>query len=528
MKPLALNLSKMKKIGGDDKHTVFKHDDGHEIKIAHAGISKLQREQLKKLKVEKMADGGEAGSDRSPASADGAFETDTAASPQSTYDFEKPQQNSSQVNTGVPYDTANELPAQQPDQPQQTAQEQPSQQAPDWQASVGEIPKEQNLTHQDQQNQTQPEVEAPPAPSQLERQLNANQSRLDSIYKRHVANDAALDTALANNKIDPNKIIHNMDTGHKILAGLSMIAGGMSAGTLGGENPAVSMMNKAIERDIEAQKNDQSNKMNLWKLHNAALGNEEAATVMARNNILGMQEVKMKQMMGQYPGLMANEIFKNQAQKLALERIQNRQMLSYWEKGTGTNGLSPGSEDEHMQNLSQLRMMNPALAKDIETKTIPQHGVASIPVTPDDRSEIMNYDSLGAQIKNAIDFQKQVGETGAWSIENRNRAEGIKDNLKLSMGKLNDMKRPPSPEIMELYENAVKGIGSVNAGGTMASLNDLQEHTDSRRNTVLKGLGVKPFTSSRQNINQPFHSETKTVNGITYRRGANGEAIRVD
>ena len=58
MKPLALNLSKVKKIGGDEHHSVFQHPDGHQIKIAHAPLSHIQKAQIKKMPVQKMAEGG--------------------------------------------------------------------------------------------------------------------------------------------------------------------------------------------------------------------------------------------------------------------------------------------------------------------------------------------------------------------------------------------------------------------------------------------------------------------------------------
>lgn len=58
MKPLALNLSKMKKIGGDEHSSTFQHPDGHQIRIAHAPLSALQRGQITKMTIHKMADGG--------------------------------------------------------------------------------------------------------------------------------------------------------------------------------------------------------------------------------------------------------------------------------------------------------------------------------------------------------------------------------------------------------------------------------------------------------------------------------------
>lgn len=70
MARLPLDLSKFKKISSDKKITVLRHEDGHEIRLAHNALSDKVRNQLDSLKSEvnvprrkilpkKMADGGE-------------------------------------------------------------------------------------------------------------------------------------------------------------------------------------------------------------------------------------------------------------------------------------------------------------------------------------------------------------------------------------------------------------------------------------------------------------------------------------
>ena len=54
---MTLNLSKVKKVSGDDKSTTFMHPDGHKMVIAHSGISALQRKQLEKMPVHEYAEG---------------------------------------------------------------------------------------------------------------------------------------------------------------------------------------------------------------------------------------------------------------------------------------------------------------------------------------------------------------------------------------------------------------------------------------------------------------------------------------
>lgn len=60
MKPLALNLSQMKKIASDSKSSTFLHPSGHKMVIAHAPLSALHRKQIESLPMHKFAEGGDA------------------------------------------------------------------------------------------------------------------------------------------------------------------------------------------------------------------------------------------------------------------------------------------------------------------------------------------------------------------------------------------------------------------------------------------------------------------------------------
>lgn len=62
MAKLPMGFKNFKKVGGDEHHTIMRHSDGHEIKIAHKPLSPKIRSELISLKSEApkaMADGGE-------------------------------------------------------------------------------------------------------------------------------------------------------------------------------------------------------------------------------------------------------------------------------------------------------------------------------------------------------------------------------------------------------------------------------------------------------------------------------------
>jgi len=55
-----MNLAGFRKTAEDKKSVTMAHPSGHEIKIAKGAVSALQRKQLERLPVQKMADGGAA------------------------------------------------------------------------------------------------------------------------------------------------------------------------------------------------------------------------------------------------------------------------------------------------------------------------------------------------------------------------------------------------------------------------------------------------------------------------------------
>lgn len=334
MKPLSLNISKMKKIGGDKKSTIFQHPDGHQIRIAHSGLSALHRKQIEKLDstVEKFAEGGSVDIKETPEeSATKAISEDQFGEP-SPYKAEVGPRVTSKnaaslhdINDRKPVSDGNDeveendpeadIPAEDPKKNDSSkfTQEDLTDIGNAGLASMGVQPQTTQMQQPMQQAVQQPITQEQPAvptdqqPSGLSQDLDKNQQSMDEIVKRQRANDDNLDASMRNNTIDPKRFFNNMSTGHKIGAAIAMILGGASAGTLGGENPAVKIFNKEIENDIDAQKNDQTNKINLFKLHREALGDDREAAMQTRNNLLQVAKVKLDEQMGNLPGPMAGQ-----------------------------------------------------------------------------------------------------------------------------------------------------------------------------------------------------------------------------
>lgn len=86
----------------------------------------------------------------------------------------------------------------------------------------------------------------------------AKDERTDFEWKNNKLAEEVADT-----KIDPQNYIHKMGTGNAILAGISMALSGLGSGMSGQPNLAYASMQKAIEQDIDAQKENLGTKKSL-------------------------------------------------------------------------------------------------------------------------------------------------------------------------------------------------------------------------------------------------------------------------
>jgi len=129
-------------------------------------------------------------------------------------------------------------------------------------------------------------------------QQNANQAyqkEVDQITKQNTD----LFNNVRNNVINPNHFWENKSTGGKVMAGIALLLGGASSGLTGKSNPALDVIQKSIQDDIEAQKANQSQGVNLYKL--------------------GLEKYRDAQSAHQYATLQANALLQGQLSKIAAQ-----------------------------------------------------------------------------------------------------------------------------------------------------------------------------------------------------------------
>jgi hypothetical protein len=70
-----------------------------------------------------------------------------------------------------------------------------------------------------------------------------------------------------NDRIDPRRLWNSKSTGDKALSMIGIVLGGMGAGLTGGPNPALGVVQKLIEQDIDAQRVNLGKKQSLLAMH---------------------------------------------------------------------------------------------------------------------------------------------------------------------------------------------------------------------------------------------------------------------
>lgn len=115
------------------------------------------------------------------------------------------------------------------------------------------------------------------------------------IQASHQKADQDLMKAYMDKSIDPEHYWNSRNTGQKIAAGLGLILGGLGSGITGQPNLALQIINGAIDRDMEAQRSNQSQSMNLWKMNREATQDDLQANLATQNQMLMCVKAKAMQ-----------------------------------------------------------------------------------------------------------------------------------------------------------------------------------------------------------------------------------------
>lgn len=123
-------------------------------------------------------------------------------------------------------------------------------------------------------------------------------------------------------KLDPNRVWHNMSTGNKAMATIGIILGGIGSGLTGQPNAALNVLEKMVDRDVESQKNSIGQGYNLYQMNLEKYRNQSAADSATRLQMYNAYEAQLQQQASKLTSVQAQNNANMEIQKIKLAKLQ--------------------------------------------------------------------------------------------------------------------------------------------------------------------------------------------------------------
>lgn len=294
---MKLNFKEFKKIKSGKDHTVLRHDDGHELRISHEGLSPKIRGEIARMSAPGAPGSG---SGQHYAEGDLVQPEDMQSVP-----YERsPELDQEVENLETVMQQADPYPQPQPEKQYSVPQGEQFQLAPGPQNRIpgdtyGMETAAQNYGRGIQKVRQGIEGEANALAQQAREEQPVYDRQADQIQKLEGLfnqNKMALDNErqtlmqdAMKGHVDPNRLWGNKSTLGKVGTIVGLIIGG-----LGGSDAPMKTLRKQIDDDINAQKLDMENRQNLLNANRDQYKNERDATDMTRINLMDQVSAQLK------------------------------------------------------------------------------------------------------------------------------------------------------------------------------------------------------------------------------------------
>lgn len=245
--------------------------------------------------------------------------------------------------------------------------------------------------------------------------------------------------------IDPNHYWNDKSTLGKVSTALGMILSGWGSGISGQPNMAVNFLNANIDRDINAQKANLGKQESLLSAYYKEFGNVKDAEDMARitQQSIVTDQLKQAAATAQSPLEKARAL-----QAIGQLNIDKTQAMQQFALRKAMMSAQQSNPDKYM---NYLRLANPQMAKEMESRYVPGVGMASVPIDPKAREEMVARDSLQKQVSNLRQWAQQ--HSGDLSPADVNYGKALANSVQDAYRRANGQ-----GVFREAESNFVKGI----------------------------------------------------------------------
>ena len=313
-----------------------------------------------------------------------------------------------------------------------------------------------------------------------------DRAKLDAQQER-------LQKGFESQQIDPNRVYHNMRTGQRIGTAISMVLSGIGSGLTGKPNLAMEVMNKAIDNDIQAQKDNLGKTHSLLALNMQKYHNSEQAEAATRLQYATMLQTQLQMAQAKATNGMAAAALNNQLGQIQQNKnMYAQQVLAYNAKaravgaGGGEGGLPEGSEPP-------MLLMDPKY----QENRVVVNGRAYQATDKEGASKVRDVETLAAPVAENIQKLNELAldpTTKIAGTPNYLRAQGIIGDLAVKLPLLSGAqigaKRINSEEIKHQLDRIQNPTYFSQSAGQLRNdefLNSLQGELESTRKNHLLG-----------------------------------------
>lgn len=227
--------------------------------------------------------------------------------------------------------------------------------------------------------------------------------------------------------INPNQYMENRSLAGQIATGLGLILGGIGAGITRGPNQALEMLQKNIDRDIEAQKANLGKRENLLSANLKHFGNLHDAVAMtsAMQNGILINQLKVAAANATDPMVKARA--EAAIGQLYMEKVAPAMRSIALNQTLMENLGDLGNDTQKAGQLVQIHRLvgNESQAKALEDRIVPGVGVAApgVRVDAEVRRHLLGHKQFETATKDLYGFIKQHGGIGSLNPQARAIAE---------------------------------------------------------------------------------------------------------
>jgi hypothetical protein len=303
-------MENYKFIGEDDQTFKVQHPDGSEFSIAKNAVGPQVHKKIKALEPVKMNEGGEV-----PAISDESSSSQNELGPM--FEPLKIPEKNQQLAVEPDLETISRSPAQAPhpleiepinNAAASAAIQQPvlPQSQPIVQQANPLDPNAMNSAQSGALGQRESAIKQAGMAQENSYQAQANvwQNLVKEEQKANAeaaqklapleAKSQELFKAVADGKVDHNRLYSNMSTGNKVLAAISVGLSGLGSGLTGQSNMAMDVIQKSIDRDIESQKIDLGKKQTLFSENLRLIGDTKSALLATKAQLLSAAQAQVQ------------------------------------------------------------------------------------------------------------------------------------------------------------------------------------------------------------------------------------------